>query len=443
MGLRAKVALILAAAIIPISIGFSAWRIASEHREMTERRIDRVASRMQRLDTGSCADLERMRDQLDRRRGRRARPSRTQFRPWMYSHQLDPHADAPAFPNRLRRVVDSEDPVHAWSMPGQPTLGYTAVRLAPAGDCAVAVIPWSREDVPPVALRTAAMQTVGLAAVLALLGMLVAMPVVRRIRRLEEAVLRARFDEFTLDLGGDDEINSLAAAFAQTLDAVRERERALEEYIGNTTHDLAIPVTVLQHRLRKLADESDSEDVRVALEESHYIANLIANMRTAAKLESLDAPELDHQVDLSEIVERVVQRHAPIASQKGVDLNFATPVEPLRVRGEPTLIEQALSNLVQNAVQYNATGGHVSVVLEDVADGFEIVVADDGPGIPQTMREAVMARGVRDDAARTRHEGGQGFGLAIVRRVVSLHSWTMELEHETGLVVRLRGARIQ
>ena len=263
------------------------------------------------------------------------------------------------------------------------------------------------------------------------------MPIVRRIRRLELAVRGARRGEFDLELGGSDEINALADAFQETLEAVRAREKALEEYIANTTHDLAIPLTVLQHRLRKLSNKEDSDDVRIALEESHYIAALIANMRTAAKLDGAEAPDMEHDIDLCEMVGRVAQRHLPIAQQKGLELNWASPETPVIVKGEPTLVEQALSNLVQNAVQYNTEGGHVSILLEDLQDGFEIVVADDGPGVPEQMQEAILKRGVRDDAARSRNEAGQGFGLAIVRRVVSLHGWSMEMQHDDGLAVHL------
>ena len=147
---------------------------------------------------------------------------------------------------------------------------------------------------------------------------------------------------------------------------------------------------MLQHRLRKLAEEHPSDDLHVALEESHYIANLIANMRATARLEAGGQLELSHDVNLTEIVERVAQRHRPIAAQKRVDLNYAVPEDEVVVQGEPTLVEQALSNLVQNAVQYNDAGGHVSIVLEQLDHGFELIVADDGPGIAPAARARVM-----------------------------------------------------
>ncbi|MCA9680566.1 MAG: sensor histidine kinase, partial [Myxococcales bacterium] len=80
-------------------------------------------------------------------------------------------------------------------------------------------------------------------------------------------------------------------------------------------------------------------------------------------------------------------------------------------------LEQALGNLVLNAIRYNHEGGHVAVVLEQAGEGFSLRVIDDGPGIPEADRRRLMARGARGDAARTREPRGQGLGLAIVFRV--------------------------
>ncbi len=435
MGLRAKVALMLVAMIVPISLAMGAWRVGAEHRAFLERRADRIATHLQRRSPRRCE-----RDPEHFRLGRRSRG----FVAFAYDEKFHPpNPRAPELPPKLTEKLSSADgPVHEWFFPARrKLLGVTAVQTADSGPCTYVVLGWIEPEATGPVWRRAIVQTGGLAAVLGVLGLLVAFPIVRRIRKLEDAVRGARDEDFTLDLGGNDEINALAAAFDETFTAVREREAALEQYIANTTHDLAIPLTVLQHRLEKVrrgvqSDDVDPDDITVALEESHYIAALIANMRTAAKLRNPSALDLDHELDWNAIVERVVGRHRPIAEQKGVELNWSVPAEPLVVRGEPTLAEQALSNLVQNAIQYNAAGGHVSIIAED-DDGFTITVADDGPGIPQSLRDEVLSRGVRADDARTRNRGGQGFGLSIVKQICELHGWDLELEHGAGLTVRL------
>jgi signal transduction histidine kinase len=308
---------------------------------------------------------------------------------------------------------------------------------------------WSKGDRRgPRVLGMVVRQTAVLSLLLTAVGLLISVPLLRRVRRLTEAVDDADGERFdNPESGGSDELAELAGTFEQTLDALHRRDETLKDYIANTTHDLAIPLTVLQHRLQRLsrsleASDEEREHVRTALEESHYIAGLISNMSAAAKLESDQvATELD-EVDLGVMVERVVARHEPIAEQKSVELNWSVPETPVLARADSTLAEQALSNLVQNAVQYNSEGGHVSVVLEVDDASFEIRVIDDGPGIPPELLDAVATRGVRSDAARSRNEGGQGFGLAIAHEVCEQHRWTLELANrdESGLLARLRGA---
>ena len=113
------------------------------------------------------------------------------------------------------------------------------------------------------------------------------------------------------------------------------------------------------------------------------------------------------------------------------------------VLGDLTLIEQAVSNLVQNAVLHNHAGGHVAVVLElEDAKTFRIMIKDDGPGVPPDELARVLGRGERGDEARTRHPHGKGLGLSIARRVAAAHDWRFDLRPgaEGGLEVELLGA---
>ena len=298
-------------------------------------------------------------------------------------------------------------------------------------------------------------QSMVMAILLFLTGMLISIPLVRRVRRLTDEVETAPENAWSISsdlLGGKDEISVLARTFRQTgarvqetIEQLEQRDAALKEYISNTTHDLAIPLTVLQHRLTRLREEAERgddisvEQLEVALEESHYIAALIANMSAAARLEAGDAHRLDHEVNLVELIERVVGRNRPIARQRQIEIDWAAP-ESLEIRGDSTLIEQALSNLVQNAVQYNEAGGHVAVVAEVEGEEFVLRVLDDGPGVPQEKLETLSQRAVRGDA-RNRNPGGQGFGLSITTRVCEVHGFELSLENgeEGGLVVSIRG----
>ncbi|WP_053333054.1 sensor histidine kinase [Haliangium ochraceum] len=134
-------------------------------------------------------------------------------------------------------------------------------------------------------------------------------------------------------------------------------------------------------------------------------------------------------MDLNEPVGRVLARHTPIARQHQISLDGALPEPPLVAEADLTLFEQAVGNMVDNAIRHNRADGHVAVILERRPGGrFCLRVIDDGPGIPAEQLAAVIKRGARGEAARTRAPGGQGLGLHIAYRVSALHDFELSLE---------------
>ncbi|HVE88027.1 MAG TPA: ATP-binding protein, partial [Myxococcales bacterium] len=144
---------------------------------------------------------------------------------------------------------------------------------------------------------------------------------------------------------------------------------------------------------------------------------------------------------LGGVLRRAVARHQPVARRSQVSLEMAVPEEPVAVSGDVTLIEQALSNVIYNAVRYNRPEGHVAAVLERGGPGFEVRVIDDGPGIPDEERSRLLERHFRGNAARTRAPEGRGLGLSIALRVAELHGWALKLDRSEpgGLMVTLAG----
>ena len=283
-------------------------------------------------------------------------------------------------------------------------------------------------------------------------------PVVRRIHALEHDVRRSADAQYAdpVRIDGSDEISALARAFNDAgtqvrrhIISIQEREETLRTFLANTTHDVMLPLTVLQGHIARLKDVARDPAlaaiVTSAAEETEYIASLLQNLTAAAKLETGTFLVEHHDVDLSELVERVVQRHRRLASARRVELGHAVPSEPpLRIRGDVTLIEQAVGNLVQNAIRHNHEGGHVAVVLDAEGDGaFVLRVADDGPGVPAADLPRLGERRFRTEAARQRHPDGLGIGLSIARSVAERHGFrlTFAANDPSGLTVELRGAR--
>jgi two-component system, OmpR family, sensor histidine kinase BaeS len=270
-------------------------------------------------------------------------------------------------------------------------------------------------------------------------------PVIGRLRRLGEAVRLSAASQYETPVatGGGDEVASLAKAFNEAGQQVRShlvdlqaREQTLREFVANTTHDVAIPLTVLQGHLAaldaELAAPEHREHVRAAVQEAHYMGSLLRNLGAATTLDGAAVDVALSSVDLSALVERVVARHRPIARASGVELNAAVPDPPLVFPSDPTLLDQALSNLVDNAVRYNHAGGHVAVLLDHADGGFVLSVTDDGPGVSDEELAQLTRRWFRGSEARTRRPDGKGLGLAIVSESVGRLGLALEFSRPVG-----------
>lgn len=321
------------------------------------------------------------------------------------------------------------------------------VALAPApGGCthAWARGPSLRPRMPPPPLVLGPL-------VIALLAVTIGLaPVVARTRALTLAVRRWRADPGSAIPPGDptrDEIGELSRAYHDAALRLREqhdelaaRERGLREFVENVSHDLATPLSVLQGHLAALLVAPTPARVREAVQEAEYLGALLSSLGVSAKLDG--ALGLECVFELAPIVERVADRHRFVAGERGMSLEHCLPDDPVLVRGDPTFVEQAIGNLVGNAIRHGLSGGKVALLLDIEQTEFVVRVLDDGPGMPDADLIRVLRRGERGDRARGRERPGMGLGLSIVARVAQLHGFAFALRRggERGLVAELRGA---
>ena len=293
-----------------------------------------------------------------------------------------------------------------------------------------------------------------LAALLVTVVVLVAAgPLVARVRKLTDQVRRSAAQHYALPIvdPSRDELGQLARAFDEVGQEVRarlvelqEREERLRRFVENTTHDVAIPLTVLQGHLSELSAAGASaqvEHLAGSIQEAHYIAAILSTLGVAARLEALERELERSPLDLSALVERVSLRHQMIAREGGVQVEHSVPEAAPIVAGDVTLMEQALGNVVHNAVRFNRAGGHVAVILSATSERFLLRVIDDGPGIAEGELEKIVERSYRGDEARTRQPSGRGLGLHIVKEVLQRHGFELELgaSEYGGLEVRFSG----
>ena len=450
MKLRTRLAMTLGLAAVSLLV-LMGWAQSRWHSRL---RVDALAeAAVHRMESGGrerCeANPERWPgSQRGRHTMRRPGPAGHPFprhRVHAYDADLESrNPESPRFPEPLAaQLRTGSDVAHVRSRDRRRT--QVAVRMPwTEGPCAVVLV---RAKAPPSWLSGAVLVPAFLVAlVVMLVALLAAGPIVRRVRQLTESVRRiGSGDEEPIRVGGNDEIAELGEAFEQSrrtiqaqLQSLREREAALRSYIANTTHDVMLPLSVLQGHLISLqqrieaGEKLDADAMVPSIEESQYLGSLLHNLNAAARLEAHRGLAHRDVLDLNRLLERVVERHRPIARRKQVALELGVPERTVEFPGDLTLLEQALGNIVQNAVRYNRAGGHVAVVLDGTSEDWVLRIIDDGPGIPEADRQRVLQPSFRGTEARTRHPHGMGLGLHIASDVAARHGLRLELLDTEG-----------
>jgi two-component system sensor histidine kinase TctE len=231
-----------------------------------------------------------------------------------------------------------------------------------------------------------------------------------------------------------EETRALVVALNQLLVQVEESHRNQQRFLANAAHQLRTPLAGLQAHAElaltavPLAARTELSQVHAATVRMVRLANQLLAL---ARAEAGGRVEPPATVELKTLVEGVADDWVHRAMDLDVDLGFE--LQPAAVQGDVLLLREALGNLVHNALEYGARGGHVTVRTgrgpESGERGAFVEVEDDGPGIPAAERERVLERFYR---APGTPGTGSGLGLAIVREIAAAHGATLHLGEGAG-----------
>lgn len=206
------------------------------------------------------------------------------------------------------------------------------------------------------------------------------------------------------------------------------------DFVTNVSHELKTPVGAIAVLAETLVDEHDpAVAARFAARlvgESHRAARTIDDLLELSQIEST-RPD-DGVVDLIAVTRRAIERGRSADRGRAVDLVAHESTATLLIRGDETQLASAVGNLVENAVKYSHDGGLVEVRTHRDATAIEIVVTDQGVGIPARDLDRVFERFYRIDRARSRETGGTGLGLSIVRHVALNHGGDVLVTSQEG-----------
>ena len=286
-------------------------------------------------------------------------------------------------------------------------------------------------ELGPWALGGAALGAIAIAALLAWLAFA---PAHRRLQALEDAATRLGAGDLTARApeDGADEISRVSRAFNQTADAlaaqiqrVTSEQSVRRQLLADVSHELHTPLTTIRGYVETLrmtdlplSDADRARYLAVVDDEAVRLERLIGDLLDLAKMEAGGQGLRKEIVPIRTLWARIRDRHGPAAASAGVTLVFDEPV--LEARADPGRLEQAISNLVGNAIRFTPAGGQVSLSSHALpAGGVRIDVSDTGVGLSVEEQARVFDRFYKQDASR--HRSGTGLGLSIVRAIAEAH----------------------
>jgi PAS domain S-box-containing protein len=219
----------------------------------------------------------------------------------------------------------------------------------------------------------------------------------------------------------------------RTAEELREANRLKDEFLATVSHELRTPLTAIlgwAHLLR--AGQLDKQSGNRALEtiernaraQVQLIEDLLDVSRIITGKLRLDV----RQVEPGSFIEPAIEALRPAAEAKDVRIQKLLDTGVVSVAGDPARLQQVVWNLLSNAIKFTPKGGKVQVRLGRINSHVEIAVSDTGAGIDPEFLPHVFERFRQADQRTTRHHGGLGLGLAIVRHLVELHGGTVEAD---------------
>ena len=289
--------------------------------------------------------------------------------------------------------------------------------------------------------------------VIIVLSILLAGTVANPLRKLSEAAVRVRYGvksrvqipDFS---NRSDEIGNLSQTLRDMTNALYARIEAIESFAADVSHELKNPLTSLRSAVETLplakTEKSREQLMEIIQHDVRRLDRLITDISDASRLDAELAREDSGPVDLKGLLENITEMQNNLSggnTQVPVLLTVAPPPKggkPFRIQGHEGRIGQVINNLVDNARSFvDAKAGKIEITLRRTGDWVEVLVEDNGPGIPPENTERIFERFYTDRPGDDSFGQNSGLGLSISRQIIETHGGTLTAGNRPGT----RGAR--
>jgi signal transduction histidine kinase len=238
---------------------------------------------------------------------------------------------------------------------------------------------------------------------------------------------------------GPQDLRTLSESFNEMAASLERNDRERRDMLADIAHELRTPLSIIRGRLEGIVDgiyPENGPQVSMALEQAYAMQRLVDDLRLLTLVETRQLPFDMREVNVGEVINRVIDMFSAEALEKNISLSFPEKNGNLTAFIDPQRFEQVIGNLLGNALRYVPDGGKVWVNANELNGGVRIAVNDNGPGIPDEDLPFIFERFWRKDKSRSRMSGGSGLGLAISKQLV-------EAQNGTIIAVNVPGGGLQ
>ena len=220
---------------------------------------------------------------------------------------------------------------------------------------------------------------------------------------------------------GRGDLRDLSESFNRMADSLQRNDLDRRQLLADVAHELRTPLTILRGRLEGIIDNvypADEEHIAPVLEETYMLERIIDDLHLLSLAEARQLHFDLAQVDLAQSARRAVDLFEMTASEKNIKLKVEVEDDLPTVSADAQRVEQVISNLLNNAIQYIPDQGEVIVEVKRSTQGVAVSVSDNGVGVPDADLPKLFDRFWRAEKSRARSSGGAGLGLAIARQLI-------------------------
>ena len=273
-------------------------------------------------------------------------------------------------------------------------------------------------------------------------GLIASTYILRRIRSInelcEDVIKGGNLDQRIPVRGQEKEFDSLAQHINHMLAQISDTVTAVKSVSDNIAHDLRTPLTRMRNMLEESRTTANDRDTREALDRAtDEVDHLLKVFNAALNIAALEAgkPHNREHFYLDDMIHSATDIYTPLAEEQGQEIVvFAKPVQ---LQGNPNLIFQCVSNLLENAFKYAACGDRIEISVSEVKSCALLQIRDYGPGLPEEELDHITRRFYRSQNGQDK--SGTGLGLSLVQAIVKAHQGTLSIENaHPGLKISVK-----